>query len=94
MTETSDGDLTDAGTAFPVVGLGASAGGVEALSTFFAAVPADSGMAYVVVTHVGPGHAAVLDEILGRHAAIPILRAPTARPSARPRLCRCRPRPS
>ena len=60
---------------FPVVGLGASAGGVEALSSFFAAVPAATGMAYVVVTHLGPGHEALLDEILGRQAAIPILRA-------------------
>jgi two-component system, chemotaxis family, CheB/CheR fusion protein len=60
---------------FPVVGLGASAGGVEALSSFFAAVPAATGMAYVVVTHLGPGHEALLDAILGRQAAIPILRA-------------------
>src|SRR6476661_6855156 len=75
MTEKSDAEAADAGTAFPVVGLGASAGGVEALSSFFAAVPAGSGMAYVVVTHVGPGHDAMLHEILGRHAAIRVRRA-------------------
>ena len=76
---------------FPVVGLGASAAGVEALSTFFAAVPADAGLAYVVVTHLGPGHEALLDAILGRKATIPILRAaegqrcsPTMPVSSRP----------
>src|SRR3954451_1186415 len=74
MTERSDAASPEAGAAFPVVGLGASAGGVEALSAFFAAVPPDTGMAYVVVTHLGPGHEAMLDEILGRQAAIPILR--------------------
>ena len=58
----------------PVMGLGASAGGGEALSIFLAAVPADSGLAYVVVTHLGSGREAVLDLILGRQAAIPILR--------------------
>ncbi len=38
----------------PIVGIGASAGGVEALEQFFKAVPADNGMAFVVVTHLSP----------------------------------------
>ena len=36
---------------FPIVGIGASAGGLEALKAFFASMPADCGMAFVVVTH-------------------------------------------
>jgi two-component system, chemotaxis family, CheB/CheR fusion protein len=62
-------------TAFPVVGIGASAGGVEALTAFFHAVPADSGMAYVVVTHLGAGHESMLHDILAHVAKIPVERA-------------------
>ncbi|MBY0331975.1 MAG: PAS domain-containing protein [Acetobacteraceae bacterium] len=58
-----------------VVGIGASAGGVEALSSFFHAVPPDSGLAYVVVTHLGPGRDSLLPEILAKAAPIPVRRA-------------------
>src|SRR5580693_9496456 len=50
----------------PIVGIGASAGGVEALEQFFKAIPADHGMAFVVVTHLSPSHESMLAEILGR----------------------------
>ena len=43
--------------AFPVVGIGASAGGLEALEELFREMPLDTGMAFVVVTHQHPGHA-------------------------------------
>ena len=49
---------------FLIVGLGASAGGLEALEKFFARVPADCGMAFVVVTHLHPGHVSMLPELL------------------------------
>ena len=39
---------------FPIVGIGASAGGIEALQEFFKGIPPDSGMAYVVVQHLSP----------------------------------------
>jgi two-component system CheB/CheR fusion protein len=55
-----------------VVGLGASAGGLDALERLFRAVPAESGLAYVVVQHLDPGHESILAEILGRAAAIPV----------------------
>ncbi len=58
-----------------VVGLGASAGGLQALSSFFQGVPADSGMAFIVVQHLSPDHESSLTEILGRVAAIPVLLA-------------------
>src|ERR1039458_2551792 len=51
---------------FPVVGLGASAGGLEALEKFFSHVPADCGMAFVVVTHQHPGHTSLLPELVGK----------------------------
>ena len=42
------------GSSFPIVGIGASAGGLEALEQFLGHVPAGSGMAFVVVTHLDP----------------------------------------
>jgi two-component system, chemotaxis family, CheB/CheR fusion protein len=60
---------------FPVVALGASAGGLEALQQFFSAVPPDSGMAYVVVTHQHPGRVSLLPELLAKHAALEVLSA-------------------
>ena len=56
----------------PVVGVGASAGGLEALEEFFAAVPVDTGMAFVVVTHQHPGHVTLLPEILRKKCKIPV----------------------
>ena len=57
---------------FPVVGIGASAGGLAALKTFFAGVPKDSGVAYVVVVHLSPEHESRLVEILQPHVKIPV----------------------
>jgi two-component system CheB/CheR fusion protein len=51
---------------FPVVGIGASAGGLEALELFLQHVPAASGMAYVIVQHLDPTHKAMLPELLQR----------------------------
>ena len=51
---------------FFIVGLGASAGGLEALEKFFSHLPADSGLAFVVVTHLHPGHVSLLPELLGK----------------------------
>lgn len=62
-------------THLPIAGIGASAGGVEALEQFFQAIPADSGIAFIVVTHLGPGRESALPAILGTQAAIPVLPA-------------------
>jgi len=51
---------------FPVVGIGASAGGLEALEQFFTNLPADSGMAFVVVQHLDPTHKGIMCELLQR----------------------------
>jgi two-component system CheB/CheR fusion protein len=57
---------------FPIVGIGASAGGIQALEQFFDNVAPDSGMAYVVVQHLSPDHTSLLGDILGRRAKIPV----------------------
>jgi two-component system CheB/CheR fusion protein len=56
-----------------IVGIGASAGGVEALTEFFGHVPEDTGMAYLVVLHLLPGHVSRLPEILGRATSMPVV---------------------
>ena len=63
------------GKAFPIVGLGASAGGLEALEEFFKHMPPDGGMAFVVVTHQHPGHTSLLPELLRKCAAMPVVEA-------------------
>jgi two-component system CheB/CheR fusion protein len=57
----------------PVVGIGASAGGIDALRTFFAAVPADLGVAYVVVVHLAPDYESELATILGRSTKMSVV---------------------
>jgi len=54
---------------FPVVGIGASAGGLEALTEFFRTMASRTGMAFVVVTHLDPDHKSAMAEILSFHAA-------------------------
>ena len=51
---------------FPIVGIGASAGGLEALERFLRHVPVDSGMAYVIIQHLDPTHKGLMSELLQR----------------------------
>lgn len=55
-----------------VVGIGASAGGWDAIELFFRAVPADPGVAFVVVQHLDPTHKSALVELLGRRTSMPV----------------------
>jgi two-component system CheB/CheR fusion protein len=57
---------------FLVVGLGASAGGIKAFKEFFANVPPDSGMAYVVILHLSPDHESHLAEVLQVATEMPV----------------------
>src|SRR5205823_209686 len=57
---------------FYVVGLGASAGGLEALRDFFAAVPTESGAAFVVIQHLAPAHRSQMVELLSTHTTVPV----------------------
>jgi two-component system, chemotaxis family, CheB/CheR fusion protein len=65
-----------AGTAPPfyIVGVGASAGGLEALEKFFDNMRPDSGMAFVVIQHLSPDFKSLMDELLRRHTALAIHR--------------------
>ncbi|HET9955254.1 MAG TPA: chemotaxis protein CheB [Polyangiaceae bacterium] len=69
-------DKLPAGSLAPsaVVGLGASAGGLDALSEFFASTPPFTGMAFVVVQHLSPDYKSLMPELLARHTAMPISR--------------------
>jgi len=62
----------------PIVGLGASAGGLQALEQFLAHVPARSGLAYVVVQHLDPTQKALLPELLQRATPLPVREAATS----------------
>lgn len=55
-----------------LVGIGASAGGIEALGRLVSALPAHTGMAYVVAQHLSPDYQSMLRDILGREAALPV----------------------
>ena len=60
---------------FNIVGIGASAGGLEAFEQFFRTIPPDSGMAFVLVSHLDPDHASLLTEILQRATTMPVIEA-------------------
>lgn len=55
-----------------IVGIGASAGGLEALEHFFDHVPSGTGMAFVLVQHLSPDFKSLMDELLARHTELPI----------------------
>jgi two-component system, chemotaxis family, CheB/CheR fusion protein len=67
------GPAMEAFRRLPVVGIGASAGGLEAASSFFKEVPTHLGMAYVVVLHLDPAHESKLPEILARTTPMPVV---------------------
>jgi two-component system CheB/CheR fusion protein len=60
---------------FLIVGIGASAGGLEAMEEFFRHIPPDSGMAFVVVSHQHAGHVSLLPSLLGKCTAMPVVEA-------------------
>ena len=70
----SSEELAHAGTdaPFPVVGLGGSAGSLRALQTFFGQMPADSGMAFVVVVHLSPDFDSSMAHVLQRSTNMPV----------------------
>lgn len=60
---------------FLTVGIGASAGGLDAFKSFFAATPADTGMAFVLVQHLSPNHKSMLAELLDKTTAMDVIEA-------------------
>src|SRR5271169_5451403 len=60
---------------FYVVGIGASAGGLDALERFFEHMPENSGMAFVVVSHLDPNHVSIMPELIQRSTRMKLLQA-------------------
>ncbi|TAL53143.1 MAG: PAS domain-containing protein, partial [Methylovulum sp.] len=63
------------GKRFPIVGIGASAGGLEALEKFFSAMPGNTGITFVVIQHQDPTHKGIMPELLQRTTAMAVLQA-------------------
>jgi len=57
---------------FPIVALGASAGGLEAFEAFFNAASSDTGMAFVLIAHLDPSHVSLLPELLQKRTTMPV----------------------
>ena len=60
---------------FPIIGIGASAGGLEALTLFLEGVPEKTGMAFIVVQHLDPTREGILVELLNRATNMPVIQA-------------------
>ena len=60
---------------FPVVGIGASAGGFDALKKFFTAMPPEPDMVFVLVQHLDPTHESSMADIMGRYSQLKVLQA-------------------
>lgn len=58
---------------FPIVGIGSSAGGLEALKKFFSTTPPNSGMAFVLIQHLDPTHESLMVDLLGRYTAMKVV---------------------
>ena len=71
MTPVNDKVLST--NTFPVVGIGASAGGLDAFKKLLKSIPDDSGMAYVLVQHLDPKHESLLPDLLQKVTNLPVL---------------------
>ena len=72
-TPPEEGGQRSLQAAFPIVGIGASAGGLEALELFLGKVPEGSGMAFVIVQHLDPTHKGMMAELLQRTTAMQVV---------------------
>src|SRR5580700_11393736 len=68
----AEGDAKPSSGLFPIVGIGASAGGLEAFSELLRHLPEKTGMAFVLVQHLDPTHGSMLKDILSRTTTIPV----------------------
>ncbi|MBL8472837.1 MAG: EAL domain-containing protein [Rhodocyclaceae bacterium] len=78
-TEIADsaGSASDGAPAldFPIVGIGASAGGLEALKQFFTAMPPLTGVAFVLIQHLDPNHQSLMADLLAKYTSMPVAQA-------------------
>ena len=72
MSGRSDRERDDGRAPFPIVGVGASAGGLEALQDLVRALPNDSGLGVVIVQHLAPDHASMMESLLATHCTVPV----------------------
>ena len=72
-TDREEGSPARNGTGVPVVGIGASAGGISALETLLPLLAPNAGLAYVIVQHLDPDHQSLLPSLLARVAKIPVI---------------------
>lgn len=85
MNDSASGDGKSGGSVAPgrgglselsgVCAIGASAGGLDPLETFFGSVPVDTGLAFVVIQHLSPDHESMMASLLGRHTAMEVRQA-------------------
>jgi two-component system CheB/CheR fusion protein len=73
QSETGNGSEVSPHLPFPVIGIGASAGGIEALTALLPHIPSASKMAFVIVQHLPPQHESLMAEILRRATTLPVL---------------------
>src|SRR4051794_34997184 len=73
LTDPEEQGVAKSHLTFPVVGIGASAGGIDALRRLMEAMPGQSGMAFVVVMHLSPDHESSLASILQRTGKMPVV---------------------
>ncbi len=72
MADEARGQTSVERSAPVIVGIGASAGGLEVYEQFFDGMPPDSGAGFVVVQHLAPDHASILAELLSKHTTMPV----------------------
>jgi len=70
-----EGPKKSAMNVFPIVGIGSSAGGLEALEQFFAHVPVNSGMGFIVIQHLDPTRKALMPELIQRNTKLKVMQA-------------------
>jgi two-component system CheB/CheR fusion protein len=79
-------DIQPSHLSFPVVGIGASAGGLQAVQHFFEHMPADNGMAFVVVLHLSPDHQSSAGKLIATRTQMPVVQLTSAMPIERNRV--------
>ena len=72
--------MTDVSPGNRIVGIGASAGGLESLEHLFSALPKDTGMGFIVVQHLSPDFRSLMDELIARNTEMPVVVATNGMP--------------
>jgi two-component system CheB/CheR fusion protein len=75
LADAAPAESTPESSGPPVAGIGASAGGLDAFKKLLAAMPPDSGVAFVLVPHLDPAHESLMVELLARHTTMPVVEA-------------------